>query len=96
MRKAKFTILLMSEAADSPYPMKHPPTDFLSQSLPVWLEELSGERPYQSLFSSLLEIENRLRAETGTGFPDKAEPRKLGKGQNDGRPPSEKLSRYVE
>jgi hypothetical protein len=40
-----------------------PSPDSLSGSLPVWPQNLGSEQPHQSLFSLLLEIETRLRAE---------------------------------
>jgi hypothetical protein len=62
--------------------------DAASESLPVWPPTLSNERTHQSLFSLLLEIENRLRAE------ERAKQRKRVPGKNHKRP--EHLSRYIE
>ena len=59
-------------------------------SLPTLLRSLGNGRPPQSLFSLLLEIENRLRAEARDGQ------RILAKGKNYRRPGAENLSRYVE
>jgi hypothetical protein len=59
------------------------------------LENLNSKQQHQSLFSLLLEIESRLRAEAGVDFLV-AEQHELGKAKNHGRPVVENLSRYIE
>jgi hypothetical protein len=54
----------------------------------------NDEQPQQSLFSLLLEIENRLRAETRGDSLLQAKQLKLAQGKNYKRPAH--LSRYIE
>jgi hypothetical protein len=69
--------------------MKNPRSvDVLPGSLPVWLTL----RTNQSIFSLLLEIESRLRAENRATSVQCAQPR-LGQGRNRR---TEHLSRYIE
>jgi hypothetical protein len=72
--------------------MKSPPSK--ENKLPDWELDLSREQPDQSLFSLLLEIESKLRAETRSDSLLQARQRKLAKSKNYQR--SEKLSRYIE
>jgi hypothetical protein len=60
-------------------------------SLPVW-RDLSAN---QSIFSLLLEIEGRLRADNRPTSLQR-EQNKLGQGRNRRQPRTERLSRYVE
>jgi hypothetical protein len=60
-------------------------------SLPVW-RDLSAN---QSIFSLLLEIEGRLRADNRPTSLQRGQ-NKLGQGRNRRQPRTERLSRYVE
>ena len=63
-------------------------------TLPAWELDLSRKQPDQSLFSLLLEIETKLRAETRKDSLLQARQRELVKSKNYQR--TEKLSRYIE
>jgi hypothetical protein len=66
----------------------NPPSrdDAVSESLPLWPPNLSNERTHQSLFSLLLEIESRLRAEQRAKQPKRLP----------GKNHQPHLSRYIE
>jgi hypothetical protein len=72
--------------------MKSPPSK--ANSLPAWELDLIREQPDQSLFSLLLEIERKLRADTRSDSLLQARQQKLAKSKNYRR--SENLSRYIE
>ena len=77
--------------------MKSPPTaDALFTSLPVWQRNLGTEQSDQSLFSLLLEIETRLRAEARRDSLLQTHRRKPAKRKNSKRLRVENLSRYIE
>ena len=63
-------------------------------TLPGWQLELTRKQPDQSLFSLLLEIESKLRAEARGDSLVQAGERKLAKSKSCQR--SENLSRYIE
>ena len=70
--------------------------DVLCGTLPASLGNYGSDSPHPSLFSLLLEIESRLRAETRRDSRLQARKRKPGQGQNYRRPRVENLSRYIE
>jgi len=70
--------------------------DGLGGPLPACLGNLGSDSSHPSLFSLLLEIESRLRAETRRDSLLQARQRKPGQGQNYRRPRVENLSRYIE
>jgi len=72
--------------------MKSPPSK--QNTLPAWELALSREQPDQSLFSLLLEIESKLRAEARSDCLLQARQRELAKSKNYQR--SENLSRHIE
>jgi hypothetical protein len=77
--------------------MKHPPSGgVLLGSFPVWLDRLNSERPPQSLFSVLLQIESELRTETRGDSLIQPRQGKLAKFKNYKRQRVENLSRYIE
>jgi hypothetical protein len=69
-----------------------PTSDAFPNNLPA--QDASREQPYQSLFSLLLEIESKLRAETRSDSLLQARQRKLAKSKKLPRPAH--LSRYIE
>jgi hypothetical protein len=68
-----------------------PTSDAFPKTLPA--QDATREQPYQSLFSLLLEIESKLRAETRNDSLQ-ARKRKLAKSENHRHPAH--LSRYIE
>jgi hypothetical protein len=72
--------------------MRSPPSK--ENTLPLWELDLSREQPDQSLFSLLLEIERKLRAQTRSDSLLQVRQRKLAKSKTYQRP--ENLSRYIE
>ena len=77
--------------------MKSPPTtDALFASLPIWHRNLGSEQSDRSLFSLLLEIETRLRAEARRDSLVQTHRRRPAKRKNTKRLGVENLSRYIE
>jgi hypothetical protein len=77
--------------------MKAPAIDgVLSGSLPLWLSKFDRERPPQSLFSLLLQIESQLRSETRSDSLIQPRQRKFAKSKDLKQRGAQNLSRYVE